>query len=434
METAIKVENIGKKYIIRHQQDQYDTLRDEISNKSRKFFLRVFGNYRGNSAAMSTKEEFWALRDISFTIKNGERIGIIGKNGAGKSTLLKILSRITEPSEGRAIINGKVASLLEVGTGFHPELTGRENIYLNGAVLGMSKKYINTRFKEIVEFAEIEKFLDTPVKRYSSGMYVRLAFAVAATLEPEILMIDEVLAVGDVKFQKKCLGRMEDVSKNEGRTILFVSHNMAAISSLTEKCILLNKGEMVAFDETNKVVNMYLSTCMFDDLDSKDGNYDYTNYERPEAKINLKNTKVFFIGGKILGNDDNSRNIFQEGEKIIFSIDFKVIKKVSFFELAFGVKNMLDMPIFSVLSDIFQLELKPGEYNTKIIIDPNYLRPGEYNVGLSMYAPDLQDGMKNAMHFTIEANPESYNNPHWSFSFLGVIKFPYFWEKPVRIK
>jgi len=168
METAIKVENIGKKYIIRHQQDQYDTLRDEISNKSRKFFLRVFRNYRGNSAAMPTKEEFWALRNISFTIKNGERIGIIGKNGAGKSTLLKILSRITEPSEGRAIINGRVASLLEVGTGFHPELTGRENIYLNGAVLGMSKKDINAKFKDIVEFAEIEKFLDTPVKRYSS--------------------------------------------------------------------------------------------------------------------------------------------------------------------------------------------------------------------------------------------------------------------------
>jgi len=433
METAIKVENIGKKYIIRHQQDQYDTLRDEISNKSRKFFLRVFRNYRGNSAAMPTKEEFWALRDISFTIKNGERIGIIGKNGAGKSTLLKILSRITEPSEGRAIINGKVASLLEVGTGFHPELTGRENIYLNGAVLGMSKKDINAKFKEIVEFAEVEKFLDTPVKRYSSGMYVRLAFAVAANLEPEILMIDEVLAVGDAKFQKKCLGKMEDVSKNEGRTILFVSHNMAAISSLTEKCILLNNGKMVSYDNTDKVVNIYLNTCMFDNLTSKDGNYDYTNYERPEAKINLKNAKVFFIGGKILGNDDTSRNIFQEGEKIIFSIDFKVIKKVSFFELAFGVKNMLDVPIFSVLSDIFQLELKPGEYNTKIIIDPNYLRPGEYNVGLSMYAPDLQDGIKNAMHFTIEANPESYNNPHWSFSFLGVVKLPYFWEEPVKI-
>jgi lipopolysaccharide transport system ATP-binding protein len=433
METAIKVENIGKKYIIRHQQVQYDTLRDEISNKSRKFFLRVFRNYRSNSAAMPTKEEFWALRNISFTIKNGERIGIIGKNGAGKSTLLKILSRITEPSEGRAIINGRVASLLEVGTGFHPELTGRENIYLNGAVLGMSKKDINAKFKDIVEFAEIEKFLDTPVKRYSSGMYVRLAFAVAANLEPEILMIDEVLAVGDAKFQKKCLGKMENVSKNEGRTIFFVSHNMAAISSLTEKCILLNNGKMIAFDNTDKVVNIYLNTCMFDNLTSKDGIYDYTNYERPEDKINLKNAKVFFISGKILGNDNNSRSIFKEGEKIIFSLDFRVVKQISFLELNFGAKNMMDVQIFSVLSDIFQLELKPGEYNTKIIIDPNYLRPGEYNVGLSMYAPDLQDGMKNAMHFTIEANPESYNNPHWSFSFLGVVKLPYLWEEPIKI-
>jgi lipopolysaccharide transport system ATP-binding protein len=433
METAIKVENIGKKYIIRHQQDQYITLRDEISNRSRNFFSRIFRNYKNNSAVIPTKEEFWALRNISFTIKNGERIGIIGKNGAGKTTLLKILSRITEPSEGRAIINGKVSSLLEVGTGFHPELTGRENIYLNGAVLGMSKKDINAKFKDIVEFAEVEKFLDTPVKRYSSGMYVRLAFAVAANLEPEILIVDEVLAVGDAKFQKKCLGKMEDVSKNEGRTILFVSHNMAAINSLTEKCILLNNGKMISFDNTDKVVNMYLNTCMSDDLTSKSSIYDYTEYERPESKINLKNAKVFFIGGKILGNGDNPRNIFHEREKIIFSLDFRVIKKISFLELSFGVKNMLDVQIFSVLSDIFQLELNPGKYNTKIIIDPNYLRPGEYNVGLSMYAPDLQDGIKNAMHFTIEANPEMYNNPHWSFSFLGVVKLPYFWEKPIKI-
>ena len=274
METAIKVENIGKKYIIRHQQDQYITLRDEISNRSRNFFSRIFRNYKNNSAVIPTKEEFWALRNISFTIKNGERIGIIGKNGAGKTTLLKILSRITEPSEGRAIINGKVSSLLEVGTGFHPELTGRENIYLNGAVLGMSKKDINAKFKDIVEFAEVEKFLDTPVKRYSSGMYVRFAFAVAANLEPEILIVDEVLAVGDAKFQKKCLGKMEDVSKNEGRTILFVSHNMAAINSLTEKCILLNNGKMISFDNTDKVVNMYLNTCMSDDLTSKSSIYD----------------------------------------------------------------------------------------------------------------------------------------------------------------
>ncbi|MBM3706870.1 MAG: ABC transporter ATP-binding protein [Actinobacteria bacterium] len=433
MKTAIKVENIGKKYIIRHQQEQYLTLRDELSSNTRKIFLNVFKNFRDNPTAVPAKEEFWALKNISFTIKNSERIGIIGKNGAGKSTLLKILSRITEPSEGQAIINGRVSSLLEVGTGFHPELTGRENIYLNGAVLGMSKKDINAKFKDIVEFAEIDKFLDTPVKRYSSGMYVRLAFAVAANLEPEILIIDEVLAVGDANFQKKCLGKMDDVSKNEGRTILFVSHNMAAISSLTEKCILLNNGKMIAFGNTDKIVNMYLSTCMYDNLISKDGIYDYTNYKLHEAKINLKNAKALFINGKTSGNDNNTRTIFKEGETIVISIGFKVIKKISFLELAFGVKNMLDVPIFSVLSDIFQLDLKPGIYNTKIIIDPNYLRPGEYNVGFSMYAPDLQDGIRNAMHFTIEANSAIYNNPHWSFSFLGSVKLPYFWEEPVKI-
>jgi len=434
METAVKVENIGKKYIIRHQQSNYDTLRDEIYNKSRKFFLGIFRGHKNSHIAVPTKEEFWALKNISFSVKNGERIGIIGKNGAGKSTLLKILSRITEPTEGKATICGRVSSLLEVGTGFHPELTGRENIYLNGAVLGMSKKDINAKFKDIIEFAEVEKFLDTPVKRYSSGMYVRLAFAVAAYLSPEILIVDEVLSVGDAQFQKKCLGRMEYASRSEGRTVLFVSHNMAAISSLTEKCILLDNGEMVAFDETDKVVNMYLSTCMTDNSNLKDGNYDYTSYERPESKINLKNAKVFFIGGKILGNDNNTKSVFKEGEKIIFSIDFRVTRQINFLELAFGVKNMLEMPVFSVLSDIFEFELRPGEYNTKIIIDPNYLRPGEYNAGLGIYTPNLQDGIKNAMHFTIEASPENYNNPHWSFSFLGVVKLPYFWEKPVKIR
>jgi ABC-type polysaccharide/polyol phosphate transport system ATPase subunit len=203
-------------------------------------------------------EEFWALKDISFEIKQGDRVGIIGRNGAGKSTLLKILSRITEPTCGRISIKGRVASLLEVGTGFHPELTGRENIYLNGAILGMSKIEIKRKFDEIVAFAEVDKFLDTPVKRYSSGMYVRLAFAVAAHLEPEILIVDEVLAVGDAAFQQKCLGKMEDVAEKEGRTVLFVSHNMQAISQLTKRCIMLAKGKNQFDGPTHKAMMTYL--------------------------------------------------------------------------------------------------------------------------------------------------------------------------------
>src|SRR5712672_2946617 len=232
MTTAISVENLGKKYIISHQvREPYTALRDVIAHKARQLVSR-----RGAMEADPSREQFWALKDVSFEIEQGDRVGIIGRNGAGKSTLLKILSRITDPTTGRIAITGRVASLLEVGTGFHPELTGRENIFLNGAILGMRRAEIRSKFDEIVAFAEIERFLDTPVKRYSSGMYVRLAFAVAAHLEPEILIVDEVLAVGDAAFQKKCLGKMSDVAR-EGRTVLFVSHNMAAINQLCETAV-----------------------------------------------------------------------------------------------------------------------------------------------------------------------------------------------------
>ncbi len=214
---------------------------------------------RRESPKPAKREEFWALRDVSFELERGKVLGIIGRNGAGKSTLLKILSRITEPSEGRVTIRGRVASLLEVGTGFHPELTGRENIFLNGSILGMTRAEIKSKFDEIVDFAGVEKFLDTPVKRYSSGMYVRLAFAVAAHLEPEILIVDEVLAVGDAEFQKKCLGKMREVSRGEGRTVLFVSHNMAAISGLCQRAILLDHGDMVMDGTVDRVISQYLS-------------------------------------------------------------------------------------------------------------------------------------------------------------------------------
>jgi len=246
----IKVENLGKKYIISHEgNERYTALRDVLSRKAKSLLKK--------ETQHTNKEEFWALKDISFDIQPGEAIGIIGRNGAGKSTMLKVLSRITEPTHGRIEINGRVASLLEVGTGFHPELTGRENIFLNGAILGMSRVEIRRKFDEIVEFAGVEKFLDTPVKRYSSGMYVRLAFAVAAHLEPEILVVDEVLAVGDSEFQKKCLGKMNEVSK-EGRTVVFVSHDMSAISTLTNKVLVLHKGQMSYLGPTDKGIENYL--------------------------------------------------------------------------------------------------------------------------------------------------------------------------------
>ncbi len=244
-DVVIKAEGLGKKYLIGHQseRERYTALRDVVVRNVKGVLNKTRQVLSGQQLLAGDEiEEFWALRDIDFEIKRGDRVGIIGRNGAGKSTLLKVLSRITEPSTGRVEIHGRVASLLEVGTGFHPELTGRENIFLNGAILGMTRAEIKKKFDEIVDFAGVEKFLDTPVKRYSSGMYVRLAFAVAAHLEPEILVVDEVLAVGDAEFQKKCLGKMEDVSKNDGRTVLFVSHNMGAMTALCNKGILLNQG------------------------------------------------------------------------------------------------------------------------------------------------------------------------------------------------
>jgi ABC-type polysaccharide/polyol phosphate transport system ATPase subunit len=257
-DTVIRVENLGKKYIIGHQkQERYTALRDVIAHGAKSLGGKVLKPF-GKKMADPAVEEFWALNDVSFEIKQGDRVGIIGGNGAGKSTLLKILSRITEPTRGRISIKGRVASLLEVGTGFHPELTGRENIYLNGAILGMGKVEIQRKFDEIVAFAEVDKFLDTPVKRYSSGMYVRLAFAVAAHLEPEILIVDEVLAVGDAAFQQKCLGKMEDVAVKEGRTVLFVSHNMQAISQLTRRCIMLSRGINQFDGSTDKAMMTYL--------------------------------------------------------------------------------------------------------------------------------------------------------------------------------
>jgi lipopolysaccharide transport system ATP-binding protein len=266
-DVVIQVENLGKKYIIRHQGGNgagYETFRDVLSQSVRSIWA---SNKRQSRLESGTQEEFWALKDVSFEVKQGEVIGIIGRNGAGKSTLLKILSRITEPTTGQIRIRGRVASLLEVGTGFHPELTGRENIFLNGSILGMSRTEIKQKFDEIVAFAEVEKFLDTPVKHYSSGMYVRLAFAVAAHLEPEILIVDEVLAVGDAAFQKKCLGKMGEVSKKEGKTILFVSHNMVAIKSLCQYAIWLDQGKFIDKSNSNTLVDNYLKNQIKNNLE-----------------------------------------------------------------------------------------------------------------------------------------------------------------------
>lgn len=263
-DVVIRAEGLGKRYLIGHQsaeRERYTALRDVVGRSLKVFGRSALDLVRGRQIVAGDEvEEFWALKDVSFEIKRGEVVGIIGRNGAGKSTLLKVLSRITEPSEGRVTIAGRVASLLEVGTGFHPELTGRENIYLNGAILGMSRAEIRKKFDEIVDFAGVEKFLDTPVKRYSSGMYVRLAFAVAAHLEPEILVVDEVLAVGDIEFQKKCLGKMKEVA-GHGRTVIFVSHNLGAVQALCLRGILLDSGRLAFTGSINDVVERYANSA-----------------------------------------------------------------------------------------------------------------------------------------------------------------------------
>ena len=268
----IRVENLGKHYRIRHQANRvgYRRLSEELWNAAISPFARV---RRGGTAItaerprQATTEDFWALEDVSFEVQQGEVVGIIGRNGAGKSTLLKVLSRITEPTTGRVRLRGRLASLLEVGTGFHPELTGRENIYLNGAILGMTRAEVRRKFDEIVAFAEVDKFLDTPVKRYSSGMYVRLAFAVAAHLEPEILIVDEVLAVGDAAFQRKCVNKMQEISSHHGRTILFVSHAIATIRRLCRKCLYLEKGTSFGIMPTESAIERYSTTGISSELD-----------------------------------------------------------------------------------------------------------------------------------------------------------------------
>jgi lipopolysaccharide transport system ATP-binding protein len=270
-DTVISVENVGKRYTLSHKSERYTTLRDVIARQAAAPFKAIGKRIRGpagsngshshHSSSPHSKnsvENFWALKNVSFEVKQGDVVGMIGRNGAGKSTMLKILSRITEPTEGRIRIRGRVASLLEVGTGFHPELTGRENVYLNGAILGMSRAETKAKFDEIVAFAEVERFLDTPVKRYSSGMYVRLAFAVAAHLEPEILIVDEVLAVGDTEFQKKCLGKIHDVATG-GRTVLFVSHNMQAVRNLCQRAMLLSQGQLVLHADVDECIAAYES-------------------------------------------------------------------------------------------------------------------------------------------------------------------------------
>jgi lipopolysaccharide transport system ATP-binding protein len=374
--TALRVEGLGKRYVI-GQRQKYRTLRDTITDAAMAPVRALSG--RGGK---KRQEEFWAVKDVSFEIKSGDVVGIIGRNGAGKSTLLKLLSRITAPTTGRAELHGRVGSLLEVGTGFHPELTGRENIFLNGAILGMRKQEIAARFDEIVAFSEIEKFLDTPVKQYSSGMYVRLAFAIAAHLEPEILIVDEVLAVGDIAFQKKCLGKMNDVSRG-GRTILFVSHNMAAVENLCRRGIVMQQGQLVFDGGLTEAVQHYYDSIA--DAAQADGHvFDLENAKDRISRVGrlLKRVELYTEHDRPLTEG------IRIGERLRVRIHFELPSPTTSFNIGLGFNNVFGQRIFTAHSlfepersdiercgpqvfvcDIPRFTLTPGSYTTRLWLD-----------------------------------------------------------------
>jgi lipopolysaccharide transport system ATP-binding protein len=372
---AIKVENIGKEYRIGAPVMQYRTLRDSLSN----FFKHPFRKSERGSEEFSGK--IWALKDISFEVKQGQVLGVIGRNGAGKSTLLKILSRVTDPTTGYAEIRGRVGSLLEVGTGFHPELTGRENIYLNGAILGMKSSEIDRKFDEIVAFSEVEKFIDTPVKRFSSGMYLRLAFAVAAHLEPEILVVDEVLAVGDAEFQRKCLGKMNDVAQ-EGRTVLFVSHNMSAILRLTEESLVLDHGRLILRAPSTQAVDYYLSSGF-----SQEGERIWTADEIPASAYPFRPVCV-----RVLNENGITSDTIRSVESIKIDIEYEIEKPIN--GLRVGIYLLSTRGEFIMTSfDTDNSEtyenytIRPqGRYHSRCVIPPNFLNEGRFVIGVNASA------------------------------------------------
>lgn len=411
--SIIKAENISKKYSIGRKQN-YGSLRESIGE--------IFSRRQNRSS-----KEFWALRDINFSINSGEMVGIIGRNGAGKSTLLKILSQITPPTTGKITMRGRVASLLEVGTGFNPELTGRENIFLNGAILGMSQKEIRRKFDEIISFAEINDFLDTPVKRYSSGMYVRLAFAVAAHLEPEILIVDEVLAVGDAVFQKKCLGKMEEVGK-EGRTVIFVSHNISAISELCDRVILLKGGKLMKDGPVSDVVGAYLA--------KDQGNFTSSDLSDPNLRVNsLATSPLKWKSLQLINSSGHMVDHIRFREPISLVASFKVSKLVNEVGLSFTIQSALGYPVFNSHRNKNKIlsTFGPGEYTFTIKIDPNLIAPGLYEIGLGANGVSVVDWLPNALQFTISTvgiDPKI----NWTSNRVGIVDHPVSWLDIKKIK
>lgn len=416
MSSVIEVNNLSKSFTISHEgaKESYTALRDVVTNKAKKLF-----SFSKTNSTISS-EEFWALNEVSFKVEQGDRVGIIGRNGAGKSTLLKILSRITEPTKGQIKIKGRVASLLEVGTGFHPELTGRENIFLNGAILGMSRAEIRKKFDEIVAFAEVEKFLDTPVKRYSSGMYVRLAFAVAAYLEPEILVVDEVLAVGDAQFQKKCLGKMQDVSDNDGRTVLFVSHNMQAIKQLCNKGILLSKGTLLYSGEIASVAEKYMTLGINSSRE--------TVWNESEAPGNDK-ISIFRVAA-FTKKDPSGMSPITTGDEIIVEIEFR--NKMQDVDLdvtwdIFDIDFAHVCHIGTIIGDRGNIDI--GIYKVNFTIPANLLNAKRYLLNVLFGINQRHVAFKQENIISIDVEDEIQRQGSSFHAYPGIIHPKLKWEK-----
>jgi lipopolysaccharide transport system ATP-binding protein len=414
-DAAIEVRGLAKRYRLGQNAFVHGSLREAIAGATASVL------HRARRRQPAEREWLWALDHIDLDVHAGEVLGIIGRNGAGKTTLLKLLSRITEPTEGEARIRGRVGSLLEVGTGFHGDLTGRENIYLNGAILGMGRKEIGRKFDEIVAFAEVERFIDTPVKRYSSGMYLRLAFAVAAHLEPEILIVDEVLAVGDAAFQRKCLGKMGEVS-GEGRTVLLVSHNMSAITSLATRCLWLDKGTARELGEPGDVVAAYLS----DGHDVREPGV--ADLRGPEPRRTSKPTQreILVDAIRLRGADDAPRSVFFEGERMRFELALTSTIEARALEMLVKVLTLEGTLVFTLTSGTMDVDVQPGPFEVEVEVPSLPLRRGNYQVDLYLRTSLAQDDVHGAIEFEVAGARERHADPR-AHDYLGLVNVEHEW-------
>lgn len=402
-ELAIRVKNVSKQY--RLGAIGGATLKGEIQSGIAKLLHKEDPNLKIGEKAHGKNERFLALDDLSFDIKKGETVGILGRNGAGKSTILKLICRVTAPTKGNIYLNGRITSMLEVGTGFHPELTGRENVYLNGAILGMSKAEIDKKFDEIVEFSEVGQFIDTPVKRYSSGMKVKLAFSVASHLDSEILIMDEVLAVGDVNFQNKCINRMKKVAEEDGRTVVYVSHNMATVKSLCQRCIVLGHGKKIFEGSTEEAIAVYMQNSRVDDVVFVD-----TVSAKRHPKCNLRH----FIHSIHLYEADT--NVFSYGDKIPFRVTWKSENRDECLLMKLVINGVDATPVGVV--PVGEIKHKQGINSAEFKLDTSFLVPGKYTVEIIFYDEDQIGNIvyydrTTAMRFTVEHCDKSKHLKHW---------------------